>query len=339
MSSERPPSPITTNFILKAWITPYTNSEPPPSPITTIFNPTAWTQVPYNEITANRTFLRKIVPDTANVLETFTGIKTTSIQPTTDSGTLQIGTASTEEVQVGYVASRTGTITLGTKSTVGTHFGNGVDSTNSVSILNGNYGAGVVAGSLTILSDTDYGALSTSGKVNIQNNNNKGNFDVGNSLSYISFDASVANITKLSVGQPIALGSVSLPIASGKVGTKVDGVPVSVGLTGIITPINSNLNLFTLALTSGTWIVIAHAGVAVGNGNTTLHISNQSVMRPSLYGSSNIRYTSSYASPASMYVCGTFQTAASATCWIVIRSNVLNNVTISNYYAYAYKIC
>jgi hypothetical protein len=105
------------------------------------------------------------------------------------------------------------------------------------------------------------------------------------------------------------------------------------------TIINSNLNLFSLPLTSGTWIVIAHAGVAVGNGNTTLHLSNASAQRPSLYGSSAIRYYSTYASPPSMYVCGTFQTVGSATFWITIRSNILNNIVMSNYYAYAYKIC
>ena len=339
MANEVPPSPITTNFVLNAWLSPYTNSEPPPSPITTGFNPSAWTPAPYNEITANRIFLKKRVPDTANVVETLTSIRTTSIQPTTASGTIQIGTVSTEEVQVGYMTSRNGTITLGTRASTGTHFGNGVDATNSISILNNSYGAGTVAGSLTILSNTDYGATSASGKVNIQNNNNKGSFDVGNINSFISFDGSICNIPKIVATTPISLGGVSLPIPAGKVGTKVDGVPVAIGLTGIITPINQNLNLFTLALTSGTWIVIAHAGVAVGNGNTTLHISNQSVMRPSLYGSSNIRYTSSYASPPSMFVCGTFQTVGSATCWITIRSNVLNNVVISNYYAYAYKIC
>jgi len=339
MASEPPPSPITTNFVLNAWLSPYTNSEPPPSPITDGFNQSAWTPAPYNEITANRTFLRKVVPDTANVVETLTSIRTNSIQPITASGTLQIGTASTAEVQVGYVASRSGNITLGTVSTTGTHFGNGVDATNNVNILNSSYGAGIVAGSLTILSNATYGATSASGKVNIQNNNNKGNFNVGNTLSSISFDASVANISNLTVSNPITLGDVSLPIASGKVGTKVVGVPIGAGLTGILTPINSNLNLFTLDLTSGTWIVVAHSNVAIGNGNTTLHISNVSVQRPSLYGSNAIRYSSSYASPPSMFVCGTFQTAVSATCWITIRTNTLNNVVISNYYAYAYKIC
>jgi hypothetical protein len=273
------------------------------------------------------------------VVETFKGIRITNVAPTTASGTLQIGTVATQEVQIGYVASRTGTITIGTRHTVGTHFGNGVDATNNVNILNGNYGAGIVAGDITILSNSSFLGLSNYGKVNIQNNNNKGSFNVGNNNSFISFDGSICNIPKIVATTPISLGVVSLPVASGKVGTKVDGVPVSVGLTGIITPINSNLNLFTLALTSGTWIVIAHAGVAVGNGNTTLHISNQSVMRPSLYGSSAIRYYSTSASPPSMYVCGTFQTVGSATCWSTIRSNVLNNVAISNYYAYAYKIC
>jgi len=339
MASEPPPSPITTNFVLNAWLSPYTNSEPPPSPITDGFNQSAWTPAPYNEKTANRTFLRKVVPDTANVVETFKGIRVPNVAPTTASGTLRIGTVSTEEVQVGYVDSRTGTITIGTRHSAGTHFGNGADSTNNISILNGNYDAGTVAGSLTILSNTTYEATSSSGKVNIQNNNNKGSFSVGNTLSAISFDASVANISNLTVGNPITLGDVSLPIASGKVGTKVVGVQIGVGITGIITPINSNLNLFSLDLTSGTWIVVAHASVAVGNGNTTLHISNASQQRPSLYGSNAIRYTSSFASPPSMFVCGTFQTDVSATCWIVIRSNVLNNVVITNYYAYAYKIC
>jgi len=184
MSSETPPSPITTNFILKAWVTPYTNSEPPPSPITVGFNQTAWTQAPYNEITGNRTFLRKRFPDIANVVETLKQIRTNSIQPTTASGTLIVADTATQEVQVGYVASRTGLITLGTTSSVGTHFGNGASSTGSVSILNGSYGAGSVAPNLNILNSNDFtGALAGFGKVNIQNNNNKGSFNVGSPLS------------------------------------------------------------------------------------------------------------------------------------------------------------
>jgi hypothetical protein len=170
MASEPPPSPITTNFVLNAWLSPYTNSEPPPSPITDGFNQSAWTPVPYNEITANRIFLKKRVPDTANVVETFKGIRVPNVAPTTASGTLRIGNVSTEEVQIGYVASRTGTITLGTRASTGTHFGNGVDATNNVNILNSSYGAGIVAGSLTILSNPSFLGLSNHGKVNIQNN-------------------------------------------------------------------------------------------------------------------------------------------------------------------------
>jgi hypothetical protein len=339
MASEPPPSPITTNFVLNAWLSPYTNSEPPPSPITDGFNPTAWTPAPYNEITANRTFLRKVVPDTANVVETLTSVRTTSIQPTTASGTLQIGTVSTEEVQVGYVASRTGTITIGTRATVGTHFGNGVDATNNVNILNGNYGAGIVAGSLTILSNTDYSATSDSGKVNIQNDNNKGSFSVGNTNSSISFDASVANISNLSVSYPITLGDVSLPIASGKVGTKVDGVLVSVGLTGIIPTANINYDCMTLSLTSGTWIVIAHQSMQTATNNGwSFHVSNASAQRPILYAGGIIRTFSTTVNPE-MSIMATVQNTGTQTYYIVTRSNNVASVTISNLYAYAYKIC
>ena len=69
------------------------------------------------EAQANNLYLRKTVPDSATSLETFTGgIITNSIDTTTTSSVLNIGTTSLGDLNIGTTPNRTGSINIATGS-------------------------------------------------------------------------------------------------------------------------------------------------------------------------------------------------------------------------------
>ena len=107
---------------------------------------------------ANSKYLQKTIPDTATAIETFSnGIKTDAINPTTTTGTIQIGqTATNSNVEIAAQASRSTVLHLGdgNLSSGAVHIGNGAGSSNNVQILNGNYTSGQTAGQVNILTGT-----------------------------------------------------------------------------------------------------------------------------------------------------------------------------------------
>jgi hypothetical protein len=107
---------------------------------------------------ANAKYLKKTVADTATATETFSsGILTDAINPTTTTGTIQIGqTATNSNVEIAAQASRSTVLHLGdgNLSSGGIHIGNGNGASNNVQILNGNYASFQTAGDVNILSGT-----------------------------------------------------------------------------------------------------------------------------------------------------------------------------------------
>jgi len=95
---------------------------------------------------ANAKYLKKTVADTATAIETFSsGILTDAINPTTTTGTIQIGqTATNSNVEIAAQASRSTVLHLGdgNLSSGGIHIGNGAGASNNINILNGAYTSG-----------------------------------------------------------------------------------------------------------------------------------------------------------------------------------------------------
>jgi hypothetical protein len=108
---------------------------------------------------ANAKYLQKTIPDTATALETFSnGILADAINPTTTTGTIQIGQAETNSnVEIAAQASRSTVLHLGDGNLASgaIHIGNGAGSSNNIQILNGNYTSGQTAGTVNILSGTN----------------------------------------------------------------------------------------------------------------------------------------------------------------------------------------
>ena len=133
---------------------------------------------------ANALYLQKTVADTASVIETFTGgILTNAINPTTTTGTIQIGqTATNSNVEIASQASRSTVLHLGdgNLSSGAVHIGNGAGSSNNINILNGNYTAFQTAGTVNILTGT-HAANSFGGNMNICTGS-RGTLIIGSSL-------------------------------------------------------------------------------------------------------------------------------------------------------------
>ena len=133
---------------------------------------------------ANSKYLQKTVTDTATALETFTaGIKTDAINPTTTTGTIQIGQAATNSnVEIASQTSRSTVLHLGdgNSSSGAIHIGNGSASNNNINILNGNYSALQTAGTVNILTGT-HNVNSFGGNMNICTGS-RGTLTIGSSL-------------------------------------------------------------------------------------------------------------------------------------------------------------
>ena len=249
------------------------SSEIPPSPITTVFNPSAWIQEPLTNSLADRNYLLKIRPDTANVVETFTaGIKTNTINPAT-SNIVAIGNVATNNVEIGVVANRSTVLHIGDGDTSSGNIliGSGVDSTGNVQILNGAYNAGIVAGNVNILNGT-HNATTTGGNVNIHRGNANGEFNVGNALSTINLNAGVTNITNLTTVNAITTSYTALPSATNQLGFRTFSAGTAVAFS--TSPANTNMNSVTVG--SGVWMITALCRIPNVAFTYTLSISETS---------------------------------------------------------------
>jgi hypothetical protein len=119
---------------------------------------------------ANAKYLKKTVADTATAIETFSGgILIDAINPTTTTGTIQIGqTAINSNVEIAAQASRSTVLHLGdgNLSSGGIHIGNGAGSSNNINILNGAYTSGQTVGTVNILTGSN-AAGSIGGNMNL----------------------------------------------------------------------------------------------------------------------------------------------------------------------------
>jgi hypothetical protein len=166
------------------------SSFPPPYPY---FNGIIYDQAFFNQTSssgltlsqANAKYLQKTIPDTASALETFSaGIKADTINPTTTSGTIQIGqTATNTNVEVAAQVSRSTVLHLGDGNTSSgaIHIGNGNNSSNNINILNGNYAAFQTAGTVNILSGA-YASGSFGGNMNLFTGS-RGTLTIGNAVN------------------------------------------------------------------------------------------------------------------------------------------------------------
>jgi hypothetical protein len=175
------------------------SSEPPPNPITDSFNLRAWIQNTVLSLaTANTLYLSKRIADTAQGIITFlTGIKTDSINPTTTTGTLQIGhDAVNSNIEIACQASRSTVLHLGDGdlSSGAVHINNGLGASGNVQVLNANYTGTQVKGSFNLMTG-NCSALSTGGTVNIQNGTSNGVCRIGNPNSRFDVDCSLNLLT------------------------------------------------------------------------------------------------------------------------------------------------
>jgi len=234
------------------------SSEIPPSPITTGFNPRAWIQEPLTNAIADRNYLLKIRPDTAGVLETFTaGIKTNTINPLTTTGIVAIGNSVGNNVEIGAVTGRSTILHIGdgNNSSGEIKIGSGDNSTGNVQILNGDYfTAGTSAGSVNILNGT-HDATTTGGNVNIQTQNSNGDFNVGNALSTINLNGLTTNITNLSTVNAITTSYTVVPSATNQLGYRLFVAGSIVTIT--ISPVTLN----SVTVGSGVWMITAECRV------------------------------------------------------------------------------
>jgi len=232
------------------------SSEIPPSPITTGFNESAWIQPPLTNALANRNYLLKIRPDTANVVETFTaGIKTNTINPLTTSGIVAIGNVTTNNTEIGAVVGRSTILHIGDGDTSSGNIliQSGTDSTGNVQILNGTHNA-----------------TTTGGDVLIHRGNANGEFNVGNSLSTINLNAGTTNVTNLTTVNPITTSYTAIPNATNQLGFRL----FSAGTVTSFPLSATNLNSVTVG--SGVWMITAECRVPNVAGTFTYSISETS---------------------------------------------------------------
>lgn len=203
---------------------------------------------------ANSKYLQKTIPDTATALETFSnGILTDAIDPTTTTGTIQIGQAETNSnVEIAAQASRSTVLHLGDGNLASgaIHIGNGAGSSNNVQILNGNYTSGQTAGQVNILTGT-HAVGTIGGNCNIFTGS-RGTLTIGNAINNSitvvkqtqftngtysdKMDPIAATSTMTIGGTLIAAGSLTL----GGLGSTVIGRPT------MSNPINLSYNPSTI---------------------------------------------------------------------------------------------
>jgi hypothetical protein len=248
------------------------SSEIPPSPITTGFNESAWIQPPLTNALANRNYLLKIRPDTANVVETFTaGIKTNTINAVSDTGIVAIGNSLSNNIEVGASLARSTILHIGDgdNSSGNINIGNGANNTGNIQILNGTYTAGIAAGSVNILNGT-HDATTTGGNVLIHRGNANGEFNVGNSLSTINLNAGTTNVTNLTTVNPITTSYTAIPNATNQLGFRL----FSAGTVTAFPTSAANLNSVTVG--SGVWMITAECRVPNVAATYTFSISETS---------------------------------------------------------------
>ena len=300
------------------------SSEIPPSPITTGFNESAWIQPPLTNALADRNYLSKIRPDVANVVETFTaGIKTNTINPVSDAGTVAIGNSLSNNIEVGASLARSTILHIGDgdNSSGNINIGNGANNTGNIQILNGTYTAGIAAGSVNILNGT-HDATTTGGNVLIHRGNATGEFNVGNALSTINLNAGVTNIANLTTTTPITTSYTAIPNASNQLGFRLfsAGIATAYGTS----PTNTNLNSVTVG--SGVWLITALCRIPNVALTYTLSISETSLTQQNglanlvvLGNTVNIEETvinavaSTTSDPKTYYLVGNVSSASAAT--------------------------
>jgi len=248
------------------------SSEIPPSPITTGFNESAWIQPPLTNALANRNYLSKIRPDVANVVETFTaGIKTNTINAVSDAGTVAIGNSLSNHIEVGASLGRTTVLRIGDgdNSSGNINIGNGANNTGNIQILNGTYTAGIAAGSVNILNGT-HDATTTGGNVLIHRGNANGEFNVGNPLSTINLNAISTNISNLVTANVITTSYTALPSAENQLGFR----KFSAGIATVFGTTPTQMNSVTVG--SGVWMITALCRIPNVALTYTLSISESS---------------------------------------------------------------
>jgi hypothetical protein len=308
------------------------SSEIPPSPITTGFNENAWIQPPLTNALANRNYLLKIRPDTANVVETFTaGIKTNTINPTTSSGIVAIGNVTTNNTEIGAVTGRSTILHIGDGDTSSGNIliGSGADSTGNVQILNGSYGAGIAAGSVNILNGT-HNATTTGGDVLIHRGNANGEFNVGNALSTINLNAGTTNVTNLTTINPITTTYTALPSASNQLGYRNYVNVATFTLT------TSPLTVNSLTVTSGTWMLVAK--VYALNLSSTYVYSISETNNAHQSGIANYTIQGSTNGTQEAMICGVVATTSASKPYYLVGNAGTTGGTITNVYFYATRL-
>lgn len=166
-------------------------------------------------------------------------LKVNTINPTTTSGTIQIGQIATNtNVEIAAQASRSTTLHLGDGDTSSgaVHINNGLSASGNVQILNANYTGTQVKGSVNICTGTA-SSLTTGGAVNIHTGTTASNCTIGNINSKLNVDCAMDVLT-------LADSTPSINMLSGSVGAGVAGGSVSI-LSGShnATSTGSNFNL------------------------------------------------------------------------------------------------
>jgi len=307
------------------------SSEIPPSPITTGFNESAWIQPPLTNALANRNYLLKIRPDTANVVETFTaGIKTNTINPLTTSGIVAIGNVTTNNTEIGAVVGRSTILHIGDGDTSSGNIliQSGTDSTGNVQILNGTYGAGIVAGNVNILNGT-HNATTTGGDVLIHRGNANGEFNVGNSLSTINLNAGTTNVTNLTTVNPITTSYTAIPNATNQLGFRL----FSAGTVTSFPLSATNLNSVTVG--SGVWMITAECRVPNVAATYTYSISETSNTHQN--GLANFVLLGTTANSQEFVINAVASTTSDPKIYYLVGSGTATGTT-ATHYMYATKI-
>jgi len=160
-----------------------------PADNTALIPSTSWVNSWFANI-LNTTSLVWILGQTFNA-----GIQTNTINPTTASGTIQIG--------------QTGVISLGNPSSrldvsCATNILTGTDASSFCNVLTGTMLAGTVAGQVNILTGS-HNATASGGNINMRSGNCKGTATIGNSLSTLTMNAGTINLNSpLTVGYEYA---------------------------------------------------------------------------------------------------------------------------------------
>ena len=264
MSAEQQPDPILPNYNPSSWDVPTLSAEEraildteyitfpiaqnqnitfPTAPTApTLADGTNTTQVAttgfvQNAITA---FLSTINSWTA--LQIFSaGMTSNTINPTTTSGTLNIGNAAANtNVEIATSTSRTGILRLGAgdSSTAAVHINNGLTTTGNVQILNG-------AGST-------------------------GTITLGTSRTTPSVSS-----TLISLGAPMT-PAYSYPIGAGKIGQIIEGTLVAGALT-LVTDTPKSVASLTLG-NAGIWLFFAQVHRTIPTANTYFTIALGTVL-------------------------------------------------------------